>query len=116
MLKNQTESERDRILQQYQDQIARLNNRLDDGRNQQADKIKAKLAARKRMKEELDKERAVNKELDRITKKHVSIATSVHTVTYHITHQYMYINHCLHYETSQYLYPALVCLCSHNLH
>lgn len=74
MLKNQTESERDRILQQYQDQIARLNNRLDDGRNQQADKIKAKLAARKRMKEELDKERAVNKELDRITKKHVSIA------------------------------------------
>lgn len=75
MLKNQTESERDRILQQYQDQIARLNNRLDDGRNQQADKIKDKLAARKRMKEELDKERAVNKELDRITKKHVSIAT-----------------------------------------
>lgn len=72
MLKNQTESERDRILQQYQDQIARLNNRLDDGRNQQADKIKAKLAARKRMKEELDKERAVNKELDRITKKHAA--------------------------------------------
>lgn len=122
MLKNQTESERDRILQQYQDQIARLNNRLDDGRNQQADKIKAKLAARKRMKEELDKERAVNKELDRITKKHVSIA--VYTV-YSSVQQcnlsynssvHVYINHCLHYETSQYLYPALVCLCSHNLH
>lgn len=98
MLKNQTESERDRILQQYQDQIAKLNNRLDDGRNQQADKIKAKLVARKRMKEELDKERAVNKELNRITKKHVSIATSVHIVTYHKTHQY--INHCLHFKTA----------------
>lgn len=73
MLKNQTESERDRILQQYQDQIVRFNNRLDDGRNQQADKIKVKLAVRKRMKEELDKERAVNKELDRIIKKYVSI-------------------------------------------
>lgn len=73
MLKNQTESERDRILQQYQDQIVRFNNRLDDGRNQQADKIKVKLVVRKRMKEELDKERAVNKELDRIIKKYVSI-------------------------------------------
>lgn len=77
MLKNQTESERDRILQQYQDQIVRFNNRLDDGRNQQADKIKVKLAVRKRMKEELDKERAVNKELDRIIKKYVSIVISV---------------------------------------
>lgn len=73
MLKNQTESERDRILQQYQDQIVRFNNRLDDGRNQQADKIKVKLVVRKWMKEELDKERAVNKELDRIIKKYVSI-------------------------------------------
>lgn len=73
MLKNQTESERDRILQQYQDQIVRFNNRLDDGRNQQADKIKVKLVVRKRMKEELDKERVVNKELDRIIKKYVSI-------------------------------------------
>lgn len=73
MLKNQTESERDRILQQYQDQIVRFNNRLDDGRNQQADKIKVKLVVRKLMKEELDKERAVNKELDRIIKKYVSI-------------------------------------------
>lgn len=77
MLKNQTESERDRILQQYQDQIVRFNNRLDDGRNQQADKIKVKLVVRKRMKEELDKERAVNKELDRIIKKYVSIVISV---------------------------------------
>lgn len=77
MLKNQTESERDRILQQYQDQIVRFNNRLDDGRNQQADKIKVKLVVRKLMKEELDKERAVNKELDRIIKKYVSIVISV---------------------------------------
>lgn len=77
MLKNQTESERDRILQQYQDQIVRFNNRLDDGRNQQADKIKVKLVVRKRMKEELDKERAVNKELDRIIKKYVSIVVYI---------------------------------------
>ncbi|XP_062603182.1 uncharacterized protein LOC134264959 [Saccostrea cucullata] len=76
MLQNQTESERDRILQQYQDQLRQLNNRMDDSRNEQADKIKAKLAARKRMKEELDKERAVNKELDRITKKHAAQSDS----------------------------------------
>lgn len=77
MLQNQTETERDRILQQYQDQIRKLNNRLDDNRNEQADKVKAKLAARKRMKEELDKERSVNQELDRITKKHVSNTINV---------------------------------------
>lgn len=76
MLQNQTESERDRILQQYQDQIRKLNSRMDDNRNEQVDKVKAKLAAKKRMKEELDKERAVNKELDRITKKHVMLPTN----------------------------------------
>jgi hypothetical protein len=76
MLQNQSESERDRILQQYQEQLRKLNSRMDDNRNEQVDKVKAKLAARKRMKEELDKERAVNKELDRITKKHVKIPSN----------------------------------------
>jgi hypothetical protein len=44
---------------------------MNDERSEMEDKVKAKLAAKKRVKEELEKEKAVTKELDRITKSHV---------------------------------------------
>ena len=72
MLKSATDEERDRILADFHDQSRRMENRKDDEKQRQQDKLKAKLAARKRMNEELERDKAVNKELDHITKKHVS--------------------------------------------
>lgn len=72
LLKNVSATERDRILSQFNEQMKKMNDRSDDNRQAAMDKAKAKLAAKKRMREELDKERAVNKELDNITKTHVS--------------------------------------------
>ena len=71
MLRNKSEEERDRILAQFQGELDRLMNRQEEQKQTQRDKIIGKLAARKRLKEEMEKEQAVAKELDRITKRHV---------------------------------------------
>ena len=73
MLKSASAEERDRILADFHDQSRRSESRLDDQKQRQQDKLVAKLAARKRMNEELDRDKAVNKELDHITKNHVSV-------------------------------------------
>lgn len=71
-MKNESAQERDRIMGQFHQQMRKMNNRFDDERSEMEDKVKAKLAAKKRLKDELEKEKAVSKELDRITKTHVS--------------------------------------------
>ena len=71
-MRHMKEEERDRILNQYQSELDKLMSRQDNQRQEQRDKIVGKLAARKRLREELEKEQAVAKELDRITKRHVS--------------------------------------------
>ena len=73
MMKNMNEEARDKILAQYQSEMDKLMSRQENLKQEQRDKIVSKLAARKRMREELDKEQAVAKELDRITKKHVNL-------------------------------------------
>lgn len=73
MLKNTNEEERDRILADFHDHTRRLERRHDDQKQQQQDKLKAKLAARKRLDQQLDRDKAVNRELDHITKEHVSL-------------------------------------------
>ena len=73
MMKNMNEGERDKILAQFQSEMDKLMSRQENVKQEQRDKIVSKLAARKRMREELDKEKAVSRELDRITKQHVNI-------------------------------------------
>jgi len=85
MLKSASAEERDRILADFHDLSRRTENRLDDQKQRQQDKLIAKLAARKRMNEQLDRDRAVNQELDHITKNHVSVLAvgrSVHSVSW----------------------------------
>ena len=72
MLKDVDVSERDRILTQFHQEVQKLEGRQQDQKEAQQDKLKAKLAARKRMKEQLTKDNAVVQELDRITKDYVS--------------------------------------------
>lgn len=72
MLKNVNAEDRDRIMAEFNEHMRQLNSRRDNDREEAHDKMKAKLAAKKRMREELDKERAVNKELDHITKTHAA--------------------------------------------
>ncbi|KAH3750553.1 hypothetical protein DPMN_185080 [Dreissena polymorpha] len=71
-LRSKKEDERDRILALYQSELDKLVSRQDDARQAQRDKIVGKLAARKRLREEVEKEQAVARELDRITKRHVT--------------------------------------------
>ena len=66
-LKDATEEERRRILAQYEDDMFNAQAKLNEQRNSQKDILMAKLAARKRMREELEKEKAVRDELNRIT-------------------------------------------------
>ena len=73
MLKSASAEERDRILADFHDQSRRKESHQDDQKQRQQDKLMAKLAARKRMDEQLDRDKAVNKELDHITKNHVSV-------------------------------------------
>ncbi|CAH1789583.1 unnamed protein product [Owenia fusiformis] len=72
LLKDKSAEERDRLLAQYDAETLAMEQALDNQKASQQDKLLAKLAARKRMKEELAKEKAVNKELDRITQKQAS--------------------------------------------
>ncbi|GFO26753.1 cytadherence high molecular weight protein 2 [Plakobranchus ocellatus] len=72
ILRNATDEERARIMAQFEDQRRRLNERLSDQKEADLDKVKAKVAARKRMREQLGKDKAVEKELDRMTKAHVA--------------------------------------------
>ena len=72
ILKNCSEEERAKIMAQFEDQRRHLAQRLSDQKEADLDKVKAKVAARKRMKEQLGKDKAVEKELDRMTKAHVS--------------------------------------------
>ena len=69
---DKTENERDRILAEYDEELRKVKGQQEDQKNAQRDAMLAKIAARKRMKEELTKEDAVAKELDRITKAQVS--------------------------------------------
>lgn len=71
-MRNMSEEERDKILAQYQSEMDKLLSRQDEVKQAQKDKIVGKLAARKRVREELEREQAVARELDRITKRHVS--------------------------------------------
>lgn len=76
-MRNRSEEEKDRILAQYQSEIDRLMSRQDQAKQSQKDKIVGQLAARKRVREELEKEQAVARELDRITKRHVSTILAI---------------------------------------
>ncbi len=66
-LKDSSEEERRRILAQFEDDMHNANAKLNEQRNSQRDILNAKLAARKRMREELEKEKAVRDEVNRIT-------------------------------------------------
>ena len=79
MMRNKSEDERDKIMAQFQSEMDLLMSRQEDQKQTQRDKIVSKLAARKRLREELAKEQAVAKELDRITKKHVSCQKKLST-------------------------------------
>ena len=70
-LQDASEEERQRILSQYEEDMHTLDNKVEEQRGRQRDALLAKLAARKRMREELTKENGVSSELDRITKAQV---------------------------------------------
>lgn len=76
MLKNSTTTERDRIMSQFHDEVHRMEAKHQDQRSGANDKLMAKIAARKRMREQLTKDQAVASELDRITKAHVRFHTA----------------------------------------
>ncbi|XP_013391352.1 uncharacterized protein LOC106159584 [Lingula anatina] len=67
-LQEMNEEERKKIMQQYEEDCMNVGHRMTASRAKQRDSLLAKLTARKQMKEDLAKERAVAKELDRITK------------------------------------------------
>lgn len=73
ILQSATANERDRILAEFNSQTRQLETRNEGLKQEQGDKVVAKLAARKRIREDLERDRAVNKELDHITKTHVSV-------------------------------------------
>ena len=97
-------------MRQYEDQLQKLNSRMDDERAEQGDRVKAKLAAKKRMREELEKEKAVNKELDSITKSQVGglkgpvhdlgqcLFTKISSYSYRINLQKVILTHTNHFE------------------
>ena len=66
-----TESEKNAILEQYLREVEGAQEKLKSSRDEQKEHLLAKLAARKRLKEEVMAENAVAKELDHITKKQV---------------------------------------------
>ena len=75
-LKDASEEERRRILEQFESDSLAVSNALREQKESQRDALLAKLAARKRMREELERERAVASELDRITK--IQVGFTVH--------------------------------------
>ena len=70
-LEGSTEEEVQRLLSEYDSQLFASQAAIKDQRNAQRDTMLAKLAARRRMKEEITKENAVSSELDNITKAQV---------------------------------------------
>lgn len=70
-MKGATEEEVRKILAQFDDDSYAARAKLEDQRTAQRDALLAKLATRRRMKEEVLKENAVAAELDRITKAQV---------------------------------------------
>lgn len=74
-MNNKSEEEKDKIISEYLLEMDKLMNRQDRIKQSEKDKVIGMLTARKRVHEELEKEEAVAKELDRITKKHVSSNT-----------------------------------------
>ena len=71
-LKGHPEEEILRMIAQYNDDMHEVKGQLEDQQRKDRDKLLAKLAARKRMKQELDKEKAIAAELNRITEEQVS--------------------------------------------
>ena len=67
-MKGSSQEEINEILAQFNRDRHRMYSNLEDRRQTEKDALLARLAARKRMKEELEKEKAVTDELDRITK------------------------------------------------
>lgn len=72
MLKSLSKSECDKILCAHNNELRQLESKRNLEQYRQQDKLTAKLAARKRLREQLDRDKVVNKELDHITKMHVS--------------------------------------------
>ena len=67
-MKGSDEDEVRKILAQFGEDMHKVDAKLLEQRDSQRDALLARLAARKRMKEDLNKEEAVATELDRITK------------------------------------------------
>ena len=72
-----SEEEVRRLLAQYEDDVYSVVAKLEDQRGSQRDALLAKLAARRRMKEELSKENAVASELNRITTAQVKVPVGI---------------------------------------
>jgi cell division septum initiation protein DivIVA len=91
-MKGNSQEEVNQILAQFSDERHKMQSKLEDRRQKERDALLAKLAARKRMKEELEKEKAVAEELDRITKALVMINHC--SVMFKVNHN-SNINHAL---------------------
>ena len=77
---DKNDEEREAIMAEYLEGIKTLTGKLDKEKANQKAHMLAKLAARKRLREEVTKEDAANKELDYISKKQVSpIRYHMHT-------------------------------------
>ena len=77
---DKNDEEREAIMAEYLEGIKTLTGKLDKEKANQKAHMLAKLAARKRLREEVTKEDAANKELDFISKKQVSsIRYPMHT-------------------------------------
>ena len=70
-LKGHPEEQISRIIGQYNSDVYNVKCQLDDLQQKDRDKLLAKLAARKRMKQELEKEKTIAAELNRITDEQV---------------------------------------------
>ena len=73
-----TAEEKTRVLQEYHEALDGTRQRLEDNRQTQRDHLMAKMAARKRLKEEVLKEEAVAKELEHLSKQQVQCAGMTH--------------------------------------
>ena len=75
-LKNNNNGDTEAILKQLDDDMFALTSHLSDQRNAQRDAMLAKLAARRRLKEEMTREKAVAEELEALTRAQVSVPPS----------------------------------------
>ena len=66
-----TEEEKEKLLEAYREIKESSQEKLDESRQDQRDHLMAKLAARKRLKEEVLKEETVAKELEHLSKQQV---------------------------------------------